>query len=235
MEQKLYFDTSWKKIGISLSGGADSALLAYLLIKETDADVYFTTQIRMWKTRPWQEFVAKQVVDWFKNKFSNNIHHIYGFIPPELEEPASPLITDEYGNPKSGNRLILRSHNEYIAYKYNLDAWFCAVNKNPDVDFPGSLEERNTGVLPLHVKHMNVDVFHPFVNTTKDWIIQQYYNNNILDLFDITRSCEGDKINYPEVFGDLDYTNYKPGQYVPKCEQCFWCREREWALNNVKA
>ena len=56
---ELYLDPTWKKIGISLSGGADSALLAYLILKETNADIYFTTQVRMWKTRPWQRYVAK--------------------------------------------------------------------------------------------------------------------------------------------------------------------------------
>jgi len=41
----------WQRIGISLSGGADSALLAYFIMENTSADIYFTTQIRMWKTK----------------------------------------------------------------------------------------------------------------------------------------------------------------------------------------
>jgi len=215
----------WQRIGISLSGGADSALLAYLILKETDADIYFTTQIRMWKTRPWQRYVAQDVVNWFKDHFSNRIEHIEGFIPPEMEEPHTTYIADEYGQLKPGNRIILRAHNEWIAHTYKLDAWYAAVTKNPG-DVPGGLPERDEGVLPLQMEHMGVDILHPFVYTTKDWIIKKYVEENILDLLNITRSCEGE-------FKDLDYTTYTPGQTVPTCGECFWCKEREWAIEQA--
>ena len=87
-------DKRWRRIGISLSGGADSALLAYLILKNTNASIFFTTQIRMWKTRPWQRYVAKDVVSWFREHFNNTIEHVENFIPPELEEPTSKLIPD---------------------------------------------------------------------------------------------------------------------------------------------
>jgi len=222
----LEVNKDWSRIGISLSGGADSALLAYLILKETDADIYFTTQVRMWKTRPWQRYVAQGVVAWFRNHFTNHIEHIEGFIPPELEEPVSPLITDEYGAEKPGNRIILRAHNEFIIHTHKLDAWFVAVTKNPE-DVPGGLPERNKGVLPLHMKHMGIDICHPFVYTTKDWIVKQYYENNIEDLLNITRSCEGE-------FEHITYQTYTPGQYVPICRECFWCKEREWAIEQIK-
>lgn len=227
MCMELFLNPNWKRIGISLSGGADSALLAYLILKETDADIYFTTQIRMWKTRPWQRYVATGVVDWFRNRFPNCIEHIEGFIPPEMEEPNTTFITDEYGAIKPGNRIILRAHNEWVAHTYNLDAWYAAVNKNPDIEIPGALPERNEGVLPLHMKHMGVDIYHPFVYTTKDWIIKQYYDNNIEDLLNLTRSCEGE-------FENITYKTYTLGQEVPICGKCFWCKEREWALAKVK-
>jgi len=180
---------NWKRIGISLSGGADSALLSYLILSQTNAEIYFTTQIRCWKTRPWQRYIAIEVVEWFRQRFKNPIEHIENFIPPEMEEPNTTFITDEYGALKPGNRIILRSHNEWVAHTYNLDAWYAAVNKNPDIDIPGALPERNEGVLPLHMKHMGVDILHPFVYTSKDWIIKQYYEHNIKDLLNLTRSC----------------------------------------------
>jgi len=222
----LFLNPEWKRIGISLSGGADSALLAYLILKETDADIYFTTQIRMWKTRPWQRYVAQDVVAWFKEHFTNRIAHIEGFIPPEMEEPNTTYITDEYGVVKPGNRIILRAHNEWIAHTYKLDAWYAAVNKNPDIDIPGALLERDEGILPLHMTHIGVDIVHPFVYTTKDWIVNQYSDNKILDLFDITRSCEGE-------FEGLNYKTYTLGDSVPVCGECFWCKEREWAIEQA--
>ena len=222
----LFLNSTWKRIGISLSGGADSALLAYLILKETDADIYFTTQVRMWKTRPWQRYIAQDVVAWFKEHFPNRIEHIEGFIPPEMEEPNTTYITDEYGATKPGNRIILRAHNEWVIHTHKLDAWYAAVTKNPD-DVPGGLPERDEGVLPLHMKHMGIDIVHPFVYTTKDWIVKQYYDNDIQDLLDLTRSCEGE-------FKDLDYTTYTLRQFVPTCGECFWCKEREWAIEQNK-
>jgi hypothetical protein len=218
---------NWKRIGISLSGGADSALLSYLILSQTNAEIFFTTQIRCWKTRPWQRYIAIEVVEWFRQRFKNTIEHIENFIPPEMEEPNTTFITDEYGALKPGNRIILRAHNEWVAHTYNLDAWYAAVNKNPDIDIPGALPERNEGVLPLHMKHMGVDIFHPFVYTSKDWIIKQYYEHNIEDLLNLTRSCEGE-------FNGIDYLTYTPGQSVPICNECFWCKEREWAIGQVK-
>ena len=29
----------------------------------------------------------------------------------------------------------------------------------------------------------------------------------------------------------LDFTNYTKGQYVPVCGECFWCKERRWAVD----
>ena len=225
----LYLNQVWKRIGISLSGGADSALLAYLICKtvSTTTDIHITNQVRMWKTRPWQGPVADRVIDWFENKFDNKFTVHKNVIPPELEEPHTTLIEDEYGKMKSGNRIILRSHNEYIAHKYNLDALYGGVNMNPDITIPGEMEERNEGVLAPHFVHNGIHICHPFVHIKKDWIIQQYYDNDIIDLLNLTRSCEGE-------FEGLDYTTYTPGQDVPVCGECFWCKEREWAIEQVK-
>lgn len=220
------FEKSWKRIGVSLSGGADSALLAYLLLKNSNAQFYFTTQIRMWKTRPWQRYVALDVVNWFREKFNNNIFHLENFVPPEMEEPNTTYITDEYGKSKPGNRIILRAYNEYVAHTFKLEAWYAGVNLNPTQHFDGALPDRNSATIPMQLTHMGIPVIHPFVNIRKDWIIRQYLNNDIGELLEITRSCEGE-------FNNLNYTNYKPYQSVPTCGKCFWCKEREWGIQNA--
>lgn len=222
----IHLNKGWSRIGISLSGGADSALLAYLILSNTDADIYFTTQIRMWKTRPWQGYVAKNVVRWFRNKFDNNINHIENFIPPELEEPASPLIQDEYGKFKPGNRIILRAHNEYVCHSNKLDAWYAGVTLNPIEQFEGALADRDSANLPEITEHMGVTVVHPFVNVRKNEIIKKYFDLGIEDLLNITRSCEGE-------FETINYKNYIPNQEIPTCGNCFWCKEREWGISNA--
>lgn len=223
----LYLNNNWKKIGVSISGGADSALLAYFICSNSTAEIHFTNQVRMWKTRPWQEHIADTVIDWFKNRFNNKFFVHRNLIPPELEEGIGPLIQDEYGKMKPGNRIILRSYNEYIANKFNLDALYGAVNKNPDKHFRGALEDRDSPTMLPFFYHDDIAICHPFVNTKKDWIIKQYYDNNIIDLLELTRSCEGE-------FESVDYKTYTPGQYVPICGECFWCKEREWAIEQNK-
>jgi 7-cyano-7-deazaguanine synthase in queuosine biosynthesis len=144
-----------------------------------------------------------------------------------MEEPSTILIRDEYGMLKPGNRIILRSFNEYIGNKHKLEALYAGLNKNPDIDLKNAPKERDSGeqVQP-HFMHDGIHIVHPFVDIRKDWIIQQYYEHKITDLLHITRSCEGE-------FQDINYKTYSPGQYVPTCGECFWCQEKEWALTNI--
>jgi hypothetical protein len=245
----VYFPLSpnWKNIGISLSGGCDSALMAYIICDLIKRKNYYTKihiiyNVRLWKTRPWQQHIFKQVFAWFKETFKDIkfIEHT-NFIAPDLEWGSKgPNIIDEYGKLKSGNQIELRSHAEYIGHNYNLDAWFCGLTKNPEIKFDGRLTDRdstlsNDTVENLHrlIKpHMNGVACHPFTFVQKDWIVSQYKRLGIMNLFNLTRSCEGDKETYPEIFGNLDYKTYVPGKDIPVCGKCFWCKERQWGIDN---
>lgn len=233
----IHFDPNWKNIGISVSGGADSALLAYLVCSEItqDTTVHVLSHVRMWKTRPWQRYDSIRVFTWLVNRFPNIkfLRH-ENFIPPELEySDKGANIIDFDGRARSGDQIIVRTHAEWIAATENLDAWYAAKSKNPsDPTITKGMPDRNVTVEDpneLVKQHNGVTVCHPFLYTEKDVIIAQYVKHDILDLLNITRSCEGD-------FNGLDYTNYEPGQEVPECGECFWCQERNWAKekNNVK-
>lgn len=74
---------------------------------------------------------------------------------------------------------------------------------------------------------MGIEAYHPFRFIDKSEIYKCYVELGINELFDLTRSCEGE-------FVDITYKNYVPGQYVPTCNTCFWCKERSWAIEKSK-
>lgn len=227
-EVDILFDPSWDNIAVSLSGGCDSALLTYqlcTLIKNTN--VHIISHIRMWETRPWQSYYSKRVFDYFVNKFPDIkfIRH-ENFIPPELE--GLTVRTDEYGVEKTGNQVTSRSYAEYICLTNNISAYYSGDTMNP-IDVKGGPVDRNINGSALNTvtELLGGYACKPYSNVCKDYIISQYKKLNIWDLFELTRSCEGE-------FTDIDYKNYTPGQYVPVCNECFWCREREWGIEQNK-
>lgn len=236
----IHFDPKWSNIAISLSGGADSTLLAYLLcnhIRTNNLDhitVHCISHTRCWKTKPWQKYDSLKIYNWLTQEFKKiNFERYTNFIAPDLEYAVTgPSLTDEYNKKVSGDNIQIRAFSEYICYTNNIDAYYNAVTRNPrNVDFSGMTER---DIEPLEdnqhlvlMKHMDRWAIHPFRFVEKSWIIKQYFSLNLEDLLNNTRSCEG------EVPG-LDYKNYKPYQYVPACEECFWCKERAWAIEKNK-
>ena len=231
------FDPEWKNVAVSVSGGADSALLAYMvceLAKGHDVTVHIINHIRMWKTRPWQQHDADQVYNWLFQRFYHTTfkRHI-NFIAPDIEYGnIGPNLTDEYGKKVSGDNIEQRAYAEFICHKYNVDAYYNGVTRNPRLAQLDGMRERdidrNEDNKHLeYMIHMGRVASHPFRFVDKSWIISQYKKLDIIDLFGITRSCEGE-------FSGTDYKTYKYGQYVPVCGECFWCNEREWAIEQSK-
>ena len=233
------FEHDWNIVAVSVSGGADSALLTYLLCNyisehNLNTDILILSHIRMWKTRPWQKYNSLDVYRYLSHNFKN-IHftRYENFIPPALEwGNTGPTLTDEYGKSVSGDIIEIQSFAEYICTHENADAYFNAVTHNPrSVDLGGmtkrDVEPDETNQHLRLTRHMGKVVSHPFRFIEKDWVIRQYKRLQLDSLLNLTRSCEGE-------FPEIDYTTYELGQQVPVCGECFWCKEREWAIQNAK-
>lgn len=230
------FNSNWKKIAISASGGADSTLLAYILcelIGNKDIELHFISHTRMWKTRPWQEWDSLKIFKHLQDKFDISMTRHTNFIAPDLEYGnIGPTIVDEYNKKVSGDNIQIRAYSEYVCYKYNIDAYYNAVTRNPkDVNFLGMIErDIDPTIDNKHLSemiHMGKNVLHPFRFIQKDWVVKQYKDKGLMELLDNTRSCEGE-------FANINYTNYVSYQAVPLCGTCFWCKEREWAIERNK-
>jgi hypothetical protein len=230
------FDPTWNKISISLSGGADSALLAYLLCDNIwtndleHIEVHVISHARMWKTKPWQQYDSLKIYNWLCQRFVKiKFQRHTNFIAPDLEYgDQGPIILDEYGKLVSGDNAQIRAFAEYTCFKNNIPSYYNAVTRNPrNVDFQGmterNIEPTDTNQHLYLMQHMNGWAIHPFRFIEKSWIYKQYKILNILDLWDRTRSCEG-------TFDNIDYKNYIPYKtVVPECGICFWCKERNWS------
>ena len=238
-------DTRWQRIGINLSGGADSALLTYLLCtiiqrNNLDTKVDVITYQRCWETRPWQGYISLQVFDKLKDMFPYIIENRYTtYIPPEIEHGVIGASI----NGKSGDQIIVGSYNKFAAWEYKLDAVYNATSKNPDDLREDRMTNRDKdaedGVITdvwFYSGKVKSTFVHPFRFVKKDWIVAQYHIRNILDLYDTTRSCEGD-INHMENIKEAcgHFRDYNAGMYIPECKQCWWCEERDWADKQVKS
>lgn len=240
MSLSVPYNSSYKNIAISVSGGCDSALLAYLLFSqiqenESKTVVHIINNIRCWKTKPWQQDDFKRVYLRLRALFPlvKCVVHT-NFVPPELEWGSQGrTITDEYGKLVSGDTLELRSFAEYVCINNECQAYYNGVTRNPkDVDFTGmntrDIDKTEDNKHLEYMVHMGVEVFHPFRFIDKSEIVRMYRELNIMEtLFDLTRSCEG-------TFENIDYNTYKVGTYVPLCNECFWCKERNWAIEQSK-
>jgi hypothetical protein len=188
----------------------------------------------MWKTRPWQAWDSLYVYNWLVKQFPNTKFKRHtNFIAPDIEYGnIGASIPDEYNKFVSGDNIQQRAYAEYVCFRENISAYYNAVTHNPrGIDLGGMVErdvepsEDNRHLTVM--KHMDKWALHPFRFVEKDWIIKQYKRLGIEDLLNKTRSCEGE-------FDNLNYQTYTPGQYVPVCGECFWCKEREWAIEQNK-
>jgi len=236
--------TSWKKIGVNLSGGADSACLTFLLCKiiqdnKLDCKIDVITHIRCWDTRPWQEPISEEVFNKLKSMFPDVIENRHtNFIAPGIEDGAMGKIIMSKGVLRAGDQIQIDEFNSYCIFKYKFDAIFNATTHNPlsltiDGEPPARRIDTDKKEPLLILKRNGSHIFLPFLLVDKSWILAQYYLFKIVDLYETTRSCEGDLSDaiVSQTFPSL--IDYKPGIYVPTCGKCFWCQERSWAETEI--
>jgi hypothetical protein len=215
---------NWKSIGINLSGGADSALLTWIICKlikkhNLDTRIKIITFNRNYKLKPWQDFYSLQVYKYFKDNYPDIIlDRITTFIPPELEHRE----VAELLNGKSGDQIIVNSFNRYLVDTKQVEAVFNATTKNPPIE--GGMPQRYIKELKYEdLVNNELTEFDPFKGTTKDLIVLLYKSNNLQELFDLTRSCE-------VTIDKLGLDSYTEGTPIPICNECWWCKERNWAI-----
>lgn len=255
----IIFDPSWNKIGINLSGGADSAFLFSSLITHAQSvgltpQFHVISHVRCWDVKPWQKHYRVNVFDYIRNKFNyENIVVHENFVPPEIEMAAIGQIIPTRNGMKAGCQIEGGSYAKYIAWRERIPAMFDSTTMNPlhlqdsRAATHRNISDETINIDDLIVKSKMTTMYRPFHYIQKNKLISAYRKLDWMDIFNITRSCEGSGDSMMEAYNKQkevmslpnipdDYFSqpakyYKEGDYIPECNNCWWCDERKWALN----
>jgi 7-cyano-7-deazaguanine synthase in queuosine biosynthesis len=203
-------------VGITCSGGADSSLLLYFLMKYSIDKIYIFTignKEKEFKNITVTNNVIQKCIELTKNI---NIEHYSVFYDTQTLEN------------------ILEKPNYYIEKKL-INILYTGVTANPPKHITDTfiskvsqrqLRSREELAIrdPLkkrNLLHATNTIYTPWYNIDKYKIAEIYKKYTLLDnLFNYTRSCEWEP-------GKIDISN--PG--LDHCGVCWWCQEREWGFS----
>ena len=152
-----------KRYGIMLSGGLDSAVLFYLLIRSNPT---INLQPFTIAKTDGAALYADPIINYINTKFGLSI-------PPTI------LV----GDPTVYHRLQSGTAVQEIFERYPVDHLYIGINTNPPelADHPSA---------PLRSKHSNDPrIVFPFVDLYKDQILEIMYAEGQEDLINITHTC----------------------------------------------
>lgn len=222
------------KIGILVSGGADSAYLLYALFKDNQ------TTGRKFKivtghdlSRPWFSTAFTGVLECIRSKFDVDI--VSEVI--QLEHDTLGDGSNEFRMlQKNGHQLYLDGRIE--AHYTGRTSW--PLSKDPVAnqlrDYAGMVNRfyhptfredtiyatdatlsEAAGEETNHICSITGKGYAPFADVDKRFIQAEYKKENLLgDLFPKTISCTG-------------YTGVT-AHFTKPCRTCWWCHEKKWAF-----
>ena len=208
-----------KKLGMKLSGGADSAIVYYKLCKEfSDADIYILTLGT--DEKPYYPMLAKRVVEKvYELTGVRPVKHITNFIEHSDEgyvvgqEEMADILRNKYkvediysgisSNPPIEDML------EYFEHNHNLNL--------EEVKFHIEKRDKERDLLPESSARKGA----PFTLLSKRDVAMVYNEEKVLDeLYPNTCSCESpsgeDEDGYPI-----------------HCGTCFFCLERWYGFGRI--
>jgi len=206
---EIYLGPHVKGVGLKISGGADSAIVGYMLskyVKEYRPDIKIYPITVNHEGKAYQEQYAKGIVEYYKSVFGD----IYGkhYIDRNMTSDTYVSVQQE---------LV-----DSLYPKDIIQAHFVGITKNPPKEVMDTLmkghggpaDDRNIqdGLKPT-TRHNHI--YFPLINIDKKGVKELYDYFGVLDtLFPITRSCE----SFTE-----DFTSH--------CETgCWFCLERYWGF-----
>lgn len=151
------------KYGLMLSGGLDSAILLFLIVKQNPE---VNLQCFTIPKHDGSALYVNNIIEKVNHKFDRK------FLP-----------TIYVGNPDLHHRMQSSVAIREIFLSHNIDYLFNALNQNP----PELSKLENAPVRNKKSNHPKLIL--PFVDMLKDQILGIMYSNNFEELIDITHSC----------------------------------------------
>ena len=207
-----------KRIGIKMSGGADSAAVAYMLwktIQENNIHCEVVVLTTNHQGKSFQEHYAKKTIEYLNNKF----HKVKVLTHLVNQNPA--YYKDDY-----------TTSIGYIEYQEMLVTWafenldieaiYTGITANPPKEIhekfrPNS--KRPVGPSDDRDNTTQDVTWNPLIYTDKKGVAHIYDFFDIRDLFKITWSCE-------------EYA-WPTGRRESHCGKCWFCKEREWGFGEL--
>lgn len=158
------------KIGVMVSGGADSALLLYLLCKENH-EVHNNKHQIIPFTVPKSDGAVQygpRVIKYINDSYGYNLPHTIFVGDGELSHKNQVFsgIIGAVNNPKQ------------------IDLLYLGENQNPPPQF------KIKGMYPNRIQQIEFDfVKHPFIKLYKNHIMSMYFSLGLQDLLKITHTC----------------------------------------------
>ena len=200
-----------KTVSLKISGGADSAIVGYMLCKyitKERPDIKIVPVTTIHPGKPFQEIYSKRVLEFLKNKFGN-----------VFEEHCVNTANNGDDYSSAQDRLFEQPGTKTVQRN------FSGITANPPKEVykqwlphAGPADNRDGKNFPQREK----DSYRHLVNIDKKGVAELYVTLGVMEtLFPITRSCEA-LANSPEYNIDKN------------CEQCWWCKERYWGFGRYE-
>jgi 7-cyano-7-deazaguanine synthase in queuosine biosynthesis len=191
------------KIGLYHSGGADSSLLLYVLMKYTTDNIHIFTCASKEKNYASAKVSNRVIEKCIELTGNNNIMHHTHYVDSQNDE-------------------VLFSPQKYYVAAGELDILYTGVTANPPVEISNTFNEESTENIerdPSVERSVFIheyNIYTPFTNINKQVIGKMYDELGLTTtLFPLTRSCEDRSLSDGH------------------CGECWWCQERQWGFGKL--
>lgn len=202
-----FFETFPKdlhKIGIHLSGGADSALILFLLVKmaaerNQDLEIYPLNGFDINDPDADSEIPARKVIEHIRNLTGTKRIKDLMVYPIDMKDKTKGYY--------------MRPARKYLTIKHGVTHFIFGTTQGMDhKERPVDHEGSGHGQQLIDFANKYPEIMVPWAHVNKKFIAAQYDKFYLKELSNLTNSCTASS-SYP-------------------CKKCWWCEERYWAFNS---